>query len=92
MSAVSAPPWRLGNEKTQPRLGFFHLARPERFELPTLWFVARYSIQLSYGRVEVAHYMRFSLAVNAFYIGDGLGKVAESEGFEPSMGFWPILP
>ena len=27
-----------------------HLARPERFELPTAWFVARYSIQLSYGR------------------------------------------
>ena len=24
-------------------------ARPERFELPTAWFVARYSIQLSYG-------------------------------------------
>ena len=28
------------------------LARPERFELPTAWFVARYSIQLSYGRVD----------------------------------------
>ena len=27
------------------------MARPERFELPTPWFVARYSIQLSYGRV-----------------------------------------
>ena len=26
------------------------LARPERFELPTFWFVARHSIQLSYGR------------------------------------------
>ena len=26
------------------------LAHPERFELPTTWFVARYSIQLSYGR------------------------------------------
>ena len=30
--------------------GFFNLVRPERFELPTAWFVARYSIQLSYGR------------------------------------------
>jgi hypothetical protein len=29
------------------------LARPERFELPTPWFVARYSIQLSYGRAAV---------------------------------------
>ena len=28
----------------------FVVARPERFELPTAWFVARYSIQLSYGR------------------------------------------
>src|SRR5690242_17589529 len=26
------------------------LARPERFELPTSWFVAMRSIQLSYGR------------------------------------------
>ncbi len=26
------------------------MARPERFELPTFWFVARHSIQLSYGR------------------------------------------
>ena len=31
---------------------FVDLARPERFELPTTWFVARYSIQLSYGRVS----------------------------------------
>ncbi len=26
------------------------VARPERFELPASWFVARRSIQLSYGR------------------------------------------
>jgi hypothetical protein len=32
------------------------MARPERFELPTNWFEASYSIQLSYGRVEV-HYI-----------------------------------
>jgi hypothetical protein len=28
------------------------VVRPERFELPTLWFEARCSIQLSYGRVQ----------------------------------------
>jgi hypothetical protein len=28
------------------------VARPERLELPTLWFEARCSIQLSYGRAE----------------------------------------
>ena len=32
------------------------MARPERFELPTNWFEASYSIQLSYGRVEVELY------------------------------------
>ncbi len=33
------------------------LVRPERFERPTPWFVAKYSIQLSYGRtVRAAHY------------------------------------
>ena len=41
-------------QKAQARLPelLADLARPERFELPTTWFVARYSIQLSYGRVS----------------------------------------
>ena len=29
----------------------FKMAHPERFELPTKWFEATYSIQLSYGCV-----------------------------------------
>jgi len=32
------------------RSDLFFVARPERFERPTPWFVAKYSIQLSYGR------------------------------------------
>jgi hypothetical protein len=35
----------------------FYMARPRRFERLTAWFVARYSIQLSYGRFEVAYYL-----------------------------------
>lgn len=32
------------------------MVRWEGFEPPTLWFVARYSIQLSYQRIEAANY------------------------------------
>ena len=53
------------------------MARPERFELPTPWFVARYSIQLSYGRVL------------GTLMEHGPENVAEREGFEPSMGLVP---
>ena len=35
------------------------LARPERFELPTNWFEASYSIQLSYGRVRRRDYIDY---------------------------------
>jgi hypothetical protein len=30
-----------------------NMVRPERFERPTPWFVAKYSIQLSYGRALI---------------------------------------
>jgi len=33
---------------------FLGMVRPERFELPTLWFEAKCSIQLSYGRLKEA--------------------------------------
>src|SRR5262249_44377643 len=37
---------RWGNNSLRTK----QMARPERFELPTPWFVAKSSIQLSYGR------------------------------------------
>ena len=51
---------------------FLHhiLVRPERFERPTPWFVAKYSIQLSYGRIQEMNYISKLLA--------------EKEGFEPT--------
>ena len=46
----------------------FLLARPERFERPTPWFVAKYSIQLSYGRaVRVVHYREDSQECKGFF-------------------------
>ena len=37
-------------KKTPQQCGVFNMARQEGFEPPTAWFVARYSIQLSYER------------------------------------------
>ena len=62
------------------------MARPERFELPTAWFVARYSIQLSYGRIRKAVYYEIILA-GCQGQDHRTAKMAEREGFEPSMGY-----
>ena len=40
----------------QPTEIYSEMARPDGVEPPTAWFVARYSIQLSYGRVEARDY------------------------------------
>ncbi len=69
------------------------VVRPERFELPASWFVARRSIQLSYGRARGAHIIT---SISGRHSEDGIASVilalsprimAEREGFEPSMGF-----
>ena len=54
---------------------FCIVVRPKRFELLTPWFVAKYSIQLSYGRVVKA----------ALYDKNRRQTMAEREGFEPSV-------
>src|ERR1039457_2392308 len=36
------------------------MVRPERIELPTSWFVAKHSIQLSYGRVVAKLRLNYS--------------------------------
>ena len=52
---------RVHKQKLRDRLAFVagdfqageKVVRPGRFELPTFWFVAKRSIQLSYGRLGV---------------------------------------
>jgi hypothetical protein len=78
------------------------MARPERFELPTTWFVARYSIQLSYGRkrdlLECDIIYNSHTKVITTKQGNINGpfseilKMAEREGFEPSIRFRHIHP
>jgi len=46
--ATMAPENKKANQRLASMLAL--LVRPERFERPTPWFVAKYSIQLSYGR------------------------------------------
>ena len=50
-----------------------NLARLARFERATAWFVARYSIQLSYRRVE-GRYYREELVLSQGVIGLRLGQ------------------
>ena len=56
------------------------MARVEGFEPPTAWFVARYSIQLSYTRAKLV-------------VGRHCQRImAEREGFEPSIRVMRMVP
>jgi hypothetical protein len=74
------------------------LARSERLELPTAWFEARNSIQLSYERLTMNNMLlnnarpeRFELPTPKFVawcsiqLSYGRNLTPEREGFEPSM-------
>ena len=53
---LSAEPWSESTVERPCALSLrIKMARPERLELPTLGFEDRYSIQLSYGRVDAVH-------------------------------------
>ena len=67
------------------------MVRPERFELPASWFVARRSIQLSYGRARGANIntsisQRHSDAVcRVFTVDGGEGGITRGCAAHPSL-------
>ena len=68
-----------------------NLARPERFERPTPWFVAKYSIQLSYGRAaERKNYSTLFQHCNHFLIDGCFGGEGGIRTLD--TGFSPYAP
>ena len=65
------------------------VVRPDRFELPTFWFVARRSIQLSYGRLvaELTTLLMYPLEVVWRNIAEGESGTAAG-GIGPAVRFW----
>ena len=62
------------------------MARAEGFEPPTAWFVARYSIQLSYARAKM---VQLKIFYSAPLCADPcVKKLARAEGFEPPTAWF----
>ena len=71
-------------KKTSPKRGFSMMARSGGFEPPTAWFVARYSIQLSYERVGLSiDWLRLVIAQVIAYL-----NMARPGGFEPPTAWF----
>ena len=63
------------------------MVRPERFELPAFWFVARRSIQLSYGRILFRCVSQQLTAGSAFCTTATLGRSKSEVAKEPFLYF-----
>jgi hypothetical protein len=69
------------------------MARVEGFEPPTAWFVARYSIQLSYTRTALFQHLTNLVTTLSFLPSSLVGsiylhKMARVEGFEPPTAWF----
>jgi hypothetical protein len=68
------------------------MARPERFELPALWFEARCSIQLSYGRVTPLYQSNGCTSLSGPNLGSGDSMSISFAGFRrrrARLDRWP---
>ncbi len=71
------------------------MVRRERFELPTAWFVARYSIQLSYRRTrffDLPHFRFNETPVNKNLCFTNFCFTGGEGGIRTLDEFSPILP
>ncbi len=78
--SATRPPHLDFLQQARPRANLRRMARVEGFEPPTAWFVARYSIQLSYTRAENT--------LNTKTTNRSFKNMARVEGFEPPTAWF----